>query len=232
MAIAQSSPLTDGTKPASALKASPSSMPVVIRFAGKGAKTCKLMLQSKEWDPIPMVKSGEEFYSIVDLPLGIHQFKFMVDGNGPVLDRAFYEKNPDSTANCINVQDSISRYEDEEERIAGTEAAWGQQNIVFEESRKFPPILPPHLRYTPLNTPPSLHRVAPDGTMTLSTNTLDPENLPLPLSVTLNHVYFQRREDHTVAGVTTRFRSKFSTIVYYRGTSNPAAAPPPEAATQ
>lgn len=41
------------------------------------------------------------------------------------------------------------------------------------------------------------------------------EHLPLPLSVTINHVYFQRREDHVVAGVTTRYRDKFTTIKYY-----------------
>uniref|UniRef100_A0A0A9XKH3 SNF1-related protein kinase regulatory subunit beta-2 n=1 Tax=Lygus hesperus TaxID=30085 RepID=A0A0A9XKH3_LYGHE len=41
------------------------------------------------------------------------------------------------------------------------------------------------------------------------------DELPIPLSVTINHVYFQRREDHAVLGVTTRYCNKFTTVVYY-----------------
>lgn len=102
---------------------------------------------------------------------------------------------------------------------------WGQEEVMFEENRKFPPIMPLHLRYTPLNTPPTPFRCSPDGRMILLEDAggearPSPEHLPLPLSVTINHVYFQRRDDHAVMGMTTRYGNKCSTIVYYTSLNN------------
>lgn len=98
---------------------------------------------------------------------------------------------------------------------------WGQDEIMFEETRKYPPLMPLHLRYTPLNTPPTPFRCSPDGKLVIIDESNEgmtrpsPEHLPLPLSVTMNHVYFQRREDHAVMGMTTRYGNKCSTLVYY-----------------
>lgn len=46
----------------------------------------------------------------------------------------------------------------EDDDIMDDGSGWGQEPIVFEESRKYPPMMPVHLRYTPLNTPPTLFR--------------------------------------------------------------------------
>lgn len=102
---------------------------------------------------------------------------------------------------------------------------WGQEEKIFQETRKFPPLLPLHLRYTPLNTPPTPFRCSSDGTMLVldpdnSATRPAPEQLPCPLSVTIQHVYFQRREDHVVLGMTTRYRNKCATIVYYTTAAN------------
>lgn len=109
----------------------------------------------------------------------------------------------------------------EDDDIMDNGQGWGQEEVMFEESRKYPPMVPLHLRYTPLNTPPTLVRCARDGRLTVTDGAdgeverVHPEHLPLPLSVTINHVYFQRREDHAVMGVTTRYCNKFTTVVYY-----------------
>lgn len=33
-----------------------------------------------EWKKIPMVKSQKDFVALIDLPVGDHQYKFVVDG--------------------------------------------------------------------------------------------------------------------------------------------------------
>lgn len=101
------------------------------------------------------------------------------------------------------------------------EKEWGQDEILFKETRKFPPIIPPHLLYTPLNTPPTPFRVLPDGRTIVPRGEDDgelsrsPEHLPLPLSVTINRIYFRRRDNHTAMGITHRYQSKSFTINYY-----------------
>jgi len=72
----------------------------------------------------------------------------------------------------------------------------------FEEDKKNPPLLPPHLRYTVLNT--------------TRKSIYDPALLPVPLHVTVNHAYFSDREAMNVIGVTQRYRDKFSTAVLYK----------------
>ncbi|KPA84064.1 hypothetical protein ABB37_02180 [Leptomonas pyrrhocoris] len=124
-------------------------------------------------------------------------------------------------ANTIFLNDVLLTTREDDDIMDNGEG-WGQEPIMFEESRKYPPIVPLHLRYTPLNTPPTLVRCSRDGRMAVMDSGLEnnprmpPEHLPLPLSVTINHVYFQRREDHAVMGVTTRYCNKFTTVVYYR----------------
>lgn len=123
-------------------------------------------------------------------------------------------------ANTIFLNDVLLTTREDDDIMDNGEG-WGQEPIMFEESRKYPPIVPLHLRYTPLNTPPTLVRCSRDGRMAVMDSGLEhntrmpPEHLPLPLSVTINHVYFQRRDDHAVMGVTTRYCNKFTTVVYY-----------------
>ena len=118
------------------------------------------------------------------------------------------------------------------------EVGWSQHPPQFEETRKFPPMMPPHLRYTPLNAPPSQTRCDADGNFIPEsdaggvdggeggTAVLGPEHRPAPLSVTINHIYFQRREDHTLVGITTRYQDKCTSIAYYKHDPLPAGAVP------
>lgn len=120
----------------------------------------------------------------------------------------------------------VKKGEKVEEKEEASDDGWGQEEVLFKNTQKFPPLLPLHLRYTPLNTTPTPFRCSSDGTMLVldpSSSTAcrpAPEQLPCPLSVTIQHVYFQRREDHVVLGMTTRYENKCATIVYYTTATN------------
>lgn len=92
--------------------------------------------------------------------------------------------------------DSMMEDENEEDK-------WGQVEKTFVENKKNPPSLPPHLRYTPLNS-------------TASKEDHDPSVVPTPLMVTLNHCYFNEGENIDAIGITTRYKEKFSTLVLYK----------------
>lgn len=73
-----------------------------------------------------------------------------------------------------------------------------------EDDGREPPFVPPHLRHTLLNHPPTRDATG---------------SLPLPQNVTLNHLYLENREvprSIVALGVTHRFRSKFVTVVIYK----------------
>ena len=55
-------------------------LPVMFRWTGGGQRVF-LTGTFTEWSRqgIPMVRSGQEFYQIVNLPRGVHEFKFVVD---------------------------------------------------------------------------------------------------------------------------------------------------------
>lgn len=82
---------------------------------------------------------------------------------------------------------------------------YGQMEKVFVENKKAPPLLPPHLRYTPLNSSTKGNH--------------DPSMLPTPLHVTVNHTYFAKSGNIVMTGITQRYRDKFSTVTFYKARS-------------
>lgn len=212
----------------------PRKLPVVIRYKGSDvrariAEGQQLFVVTSHNKRLPMSRSDDNYFAIVDLPPGDNAFKFatldshtFTDDSQPTVSVGG-DKNggPGSLVNVINVNEVLLQTKDDDDAIDDA-SGWGQERTVFDETRKYPPMLPPHLRYTPLNAPPTQVRVSSDGSMVPVANGnishLDAEHLPLPLSVTINHIYFQRREDHTITGITTRYRDKYTTVAYYRGT--------------
>lgn len=73
-----------------------------------------------------------------------------------------------------------------------------------EDEARDPPLAPPHLQHTPLTYPAS--RDSSSG-------------VPLPLSVTLNHLYIENRDPPrsvVAVGITHRFRAKYVSVVLYK----------------
>lgn len=199
--------------------------PVVMRYKGHDVKqllerklNVDLLLQKgSEWTKLPMSRSEDNYFVIVDLPPGQHQFRFLIE------DAIKVDPTQPSTpmegsemCNVLVVSQDLMSTNDDDDLVDDAEG-WGQTETQFDETRKYPPMLPPHLRYTPLNTPPTQVRCQTDGSLNVAAAALEAEHLPLPLSVTINHVYFQKREDHIVSGMTTRYCNKFTTIAYYQG---------------
>jgi len=75
------------------------------------------------------------------------------------------------------------------------------------EGPKQPSTLPPHLNRALLNSEP----ITSNGDI-----------LPLPHHVMLNHMYTRpsKHTDTTIFGVTTRYKGKFVTTVYYQKTTS------------
>jgi len=178
------------------------------------------------WKRFPMSRSEDNYFAVVELAPGAHKFRFQIGDQTRVDVSQLTAPDPNSSnqqepCNIVHVSADLMNTKDDDDLIDdGT--GWGQVEVAFDETRKYPPMLPPHLRYTPLNTPPTQVRCMNNGSLNVSnaSTLLEPEHLPLPLSVTINHVYFQKREDHVVTGITTRYCNKFTTIAYYQGTAS------------
>jgi 5'-AMP-activated protein kinase, regulatory beta subunit len=153
---------------------------------------------------IPMHRSHDDFSLILDVPAGAHQYKFIVDGDWRYApDQATVADSHGVVNNTITVSstknDATFQVDD-----GGDSVTYGQAMPQSSEySGKEPPQLPPHLRFIPLNS---------------TDNLSDPVAMPVPYHVTLNHVYGSGKKDSDVLvlGVTSRYKNKFVTTVYYK----------------
>jgi len=218
----------DGTSMASLQFENSDQYPVVVKWAGKSA--AKHVSICGSWDGwqrrIPLVKSNDDFTTIMNLPEGKHEFKFHVDGqwicdnnlpktdnslgtenNVIMIDRGDFEVfdalDRDLAATNIVKSDATStegsKLMDEDQKTFG-------QNVP--ERREFekathPPVLPPHLLQVILNkdTPVSC----------------DPNVLPEPNHVMLNHLYALSIKDGVmVLSGTHRYRKKYVTTLLYK----------------
>lgn len=210
-------------------------IPTLIRWQGQ-AQAVSVTGTFNNWDPRgdPLTKgaSEDEFVLVLHLEKGKHEFKFIVDGQVRIDHTQPTTATTEGVQNVIVVRSpeeadalaanggSNADADDAEGRdgsgsnLNASDVQWGREETVFEETRKFPPLCPPHLCFTPLNTPPQM-RCFGDAPL-LPTTFGEDLTLPLPLHVTVNHVYFQRRDRYFLMGVTTRFANKYSTVVFYK----------------
>ena len=132
-------------------------LPTIFKYNGDKAKEVYVCGTFSNWEKIPMVRTQKDFFALVDLPVGDHQFKYYVDNewandkNLPLV-----ENDQGSQNNVISIQQ-----EDFEAFAAldmdskatnirhhrGNEAEFGQDipGLNSFENRPGPPILPPHL---------------------------------------------------------------------------------------
>lgn len=207
----------------------PNGIPTVIRWAGGPANTVRLMGDFNKWDKtgIPLNKSGDDFYVILNLLKGEHEIKFIVDNKVSVDNTQPTVTSSGQVNNLIIVSDDSILNTESEENIGKAaskdEEGYGHEEVLFEETRKYPPLCPPHLRFSPLNSSPQKRFFC--NTSSVNTNPRnskvflpsgDPCVLPTPLHVTVNHVYFQRRDGYSLMGTTCRYKSKYCTVVFYK----------------
>lgn len=183
-------------------------IPTVFRW-NRGGKNVYVTGTFNGWKGrIPLNKSHDEFSTIVELPPGSHQYKFIIDDewmyspDQPTIPDPYGAMNNYVEVLPIDVAYDI---EADAQSIFSTSppGVYGQEIPPTEYGAKPPPVLPPHLLQVVLNADP----VSDD----------DPTLLPIPNHVMLNHLYALSIKDGVmVLGVTHRFKKKYITTVLYR----------------
>jgi len=186
-------------------------VPTVFAW-NKGGKNVFLAGNFNEWkEKIQMKQSRNDFSTIQNLAPGIYQYRFIVDGKWEVdPTQPFVTDNSGTTSNFVEVKppdqqnDSLSSKPVVQLSPPGEYGHFLYNDSTFSDS---PPALPPHLLRALLNTAP------PHA---------DPQVLPLPHHVMLNHLYRIPRieEKMLIVGVTSRYKSKFVTTVFYQPLEN------------
>lgn len=198
-------------------------LPAMLRWKG-GGKDVFVSGSFNEWTcKIPMVKSSNDFSLIIDLPQGVHEYRFQVDGvwihdpSAPAI-----LSNNGSKNNIVEVKESDfevfealetdskkgrAKKEHHESYQSGSppdsEYCQDPVNRRSYDTSVGPPILPPHLRDIILN------QDVPVG--------YEPNLLPEPTHVSLNHMYALSIKDSVmVLSSTHRFRKKYVTTLLYR----------------
>lgn len=200
-------------------------IPVVFKYNGKLAKEVFLIGTFTGWnDKISMIKSDGDFVTIVDLPEGEHQYKFVVDGKWehdpvqPTIDDTFNGLN-----NIVIVKKSDFEVMDALEMdlipAAGAKSIQNNDDLSKSPTGSYtdeipirglnsmslekPPYLPPQLLNIVLNKDTMPHN--------------EPALLPEPNHVMLKHLYaLSIRDGVMVLSSTLRFKQKFITTCFYK----------------
>uniref|UniRef100_A0A0B7BBF5 5'-AMP-activated protein kinase subunit beta-1 n=1 Tax=Arion vulgaris TaxID=1028688 RepID=A0A0B7BBF5_9EUPU len=188
-------------------------LPTVFRWQG-GGKEVFVTGSFNNWKTkIPMAKSQTDFFTIVDLPEGEHQYKFLVDGQwlthltDPVANSEIGTKNSIMTVKRSDFDAFEALAIDSEAakiKKGDTTARYGQIIPPRNEATDGnPPSLPPQLLEVILNKDTPAH--------------VEPSHLPEPNHVMLNHLYaLSIRDSVMVLSATHRFRKKFVTTLLYK----------------
>ncbi|KAJ1733135.1 hypothetical protein H4217_008234 [Coemansia sp. RSA 1939] len=210
------------------LRSKRKAVPTLIRWT-EPAQTVYISGSFINWQyKIKLHENEGMFGVVIDLPVGTHCLKYIVDGKWRCSNRFIIA--PDDEGNLVNyfkVEDVVKEEDEEKENnVEGLDAAalsnsppgeYGTAipdltKIARESSnsrRNDPPLLPPHLNHVLLNS--------------MDVRRDDPSILPVPNHVVLNHLYACSIKDNVMAvSSTSRYRGKYMTAIYYKPV-NPAA---------
>ncbi|PVD26783.1 hypothetical protein C0Q70_14461 [Pomacea canaliculata] len=214
---ARASTLTPGTPVTQQM--TPRLLPTVFKWEG-GGKEVLLSGSFNGWKTkIPLVKSHGDFYTIVDLPEGEHEYKFLVDGQwtlapgepttpngmGSQNNKILVKKSDFEVFEALAL-DSRATNKSKKHQDGTTYSNEYGQDIPprrTEGKQPGPPFLPPQLLQVILNKDTPAH--------------CEPSLLPEPNHVMLNHLYALSIKDGVmVLSATHRFRKKYVTTLLYK----------------
>eukprot|EP00002_Diphylleia_rotans_P017855 TRINITY_DN3464_c0_g1_i1.p1 TRINITY_DN3464_c0_g1~~TRINITY_DN3464_c0_g1_i1.p1 ORF type:complete len:286 (-),score=64.16 TRINITY_DN3464_c0_g1_i1:344-1201(-) len=190
-------------------------VPTVFTWSQGGGKQIFITGTFNNWsERIPLVRSGHDFTTILNLPTGTHQYKFIIDDRWSCAsDQPTVTDNIGNINNFVVVEKRVG--EDYGGLPAPSSSPPGSYGLQIPSDDFYdvdPPLLPPHLTRTILDTPANAYP--------------DPTVLPSPQHVHLNHLFkFSKPtsgEDIQIFGHTTRFRGKYVTTVYYKPKPTPS----------
>jgi len=218
----------------------PKKLPTVFKWEGGGKNVC-ISGSFDGWKAkIPLVKSHDDFYTILDLPEGTHQYKFLVDGQWvcdenkpkcPTSPRHNGRSTPDSKAannlgSCNNQVEVKEADFEVFEALAMDSVSTGHNKMGGSGS--------PPGTYTqeipsrhaggggfggfhhsgPPILPPHLLQVILNKE---TSSHCEPTLLPEPNHVMLNHLYALSIKDGVmVLSATHRYRKKYVTTLLYK----------------
>ena len=140
----------------------PESVPVMFKWT-HGGQRVYLTGSFNDWasEGIPMVRSGQEFYQVIQVPKGVHEYKFLVDGEWKFsLDQPVLQDVSGNVNNVVDIQ-HYERYEPAALKdpldVEEAETEWGQE--IQDALQTEPPTAPPLLVKLPLLNLPN-HRKA------------------------------------------------------------------------
>mmetsp|Transcript_71650 Transcript_71650/g.133957 ORF Transcript_71650/g.133957 Transcript_71650/m.133957 type:complete len:267 (-) Transcript_71650:57-857(-) len=209
-------PLPGGTAPAAsptegaaeADAGAEDKIPVVFTWAHGGQHVSLAGGFGKGWqDPIPMVRSGNEFVVVQDVPRGLHQYKFIVDDQWRCAPDQ--PKAPDGDGNTNNILDitNYQRFQAGPLDEADPHPKFGQTIPDLTEYTLDAPAVPAVLYKSTLCAAPMRFR---QGTNPPS----------VPLHSLCDHVYIRERADGeapcsvVTLAVTHRYGQKYSTTIF------------------
>jgi 5'-AMP-activated protein kinase regulatory beta subunit len=191
-------------------------IPFVFRweYGGSDVQVCGSFTNWKTKIPLNRSFHGD-FSTIIDLPRGVHEYKFFVDG------KWIHDPNADATENGMGTHNNIVRVSSDDFKayhnvdllstakpsLSSSPSGDYSQTIPSRSSASgLPPHLPQLLQQTILNSDlPSDE---------------DPTLLSEPNHVILNHLYALSVKDHVlVMACTHRYKEKFVTTLLYRPVS-------------
>ncbi|XP_057327920.1 5'-AMP-activated protein kinase subunit beta-1 [Microplitis mediator] len=205
----RSNTISEGSKIVVQSPDPPKSLPTVFKWEG-GGKEVYIGGSFTQWRKIPMVNSHGDFVTIIDLPLGDHEYKFYVDGEWKCDPTIQNVDNEGKKNNLVTVRKS----DFEVFQALAKDSEGGSSSIQTEFCQEVPaqkpwdrvpgpPVLPPHLLQVILNKDTPL--------------SCEPTLLPEPNHVMLNHLYaLSIKESVMVLSATHRYRKKYVTTLLYK----------------
>jgi len=188
-------------------------LPTVFKWEG-GGKDVYVSGSFNNWKTkIPLVKSHGDFYTIVDLPEGEHQYKFFVDGqwlHSPVDPLSHSEMGTQNNTMKVKKEDfdafealAIDGRTTSKKPMGNSDYGQDIPPRHIDGKHSGPPFLPPQLLQVILNKDTPAH--------------VEPSLLPEPNHVMLNHLYALSIKDGVmVLSATHRFRKKYVTTLLYK----------------
>mmetsp|Transcript_10571 Transcript_10571/g.39370 ORF Transcript_10571/g.39370 Transcript_10571/m.39370 type:complete len:363 (-) Transcript_10571:308-1396(-) len=211
---------------------------VLFEWSFTKAKEVSIAGTFSDWESIEMHWNHEEavFQICLNIFAGCHMFRYIVDGEvriDPRIDFSDYDDGhpanivtfqaDNSSQSQISGDDAsrrssairISSFTSQEtsSTMIGMmddpeEETYGQEERAFSHDRKNPPLLPPHISYTPLNYP------------TLRSTRKAMENMEdaieMPMHVTLQHMYMNSQyPDLYQIGMSARYQKKWISVEFF-----------------
>ena len=198
-------------------------IPIMVSWPYEG-KTVFVTGTFNNWKrKIRLNKSSLEFSTVIDMPLGTHRLKFIVDDEWKCSEHLPMESDPEGNlVNYVEVNDEegdkqgdgldgLSYIENSSIMSVSPEESYNciippyltRSSLISSDAFDPPPILPPQLDKVILNSKEITHD--------------DLNVLPVPTHVTLNHLYACSIKDGVMAiGCTSRYMKKYVTTVLYK----------------